>query len=174
MGRGRGRRRPADRGRRRQRRRQPRRRGRPARPRRAGPAIAFQLLVYPVTDHDFSNGSYDRYGEAGLLLGRREMQWFWDHYAPEEDQWAHPYATPLQADLGDLPPAYVVIAEHDPLRDEGLAYADRLAAAGVPVETRIFGDQLHVFFQLVNYFESANEAVAEAGAAVRAGLEAAG
>ena len=134
----------------------------------AGPAIALQVLVYPVTDHDSTTGSYAKYGDAGLLLGRQEMAWFWDHYAPNEADRSNPYASPLRAkDHSGLPPAYFVLAEYDPLRDEGLAYAEKLEAAGVPVTVRLYDDQLHVFFTMVNVFESADQAVADVAQAIR-------
>jgi acetyl esterase len=134
-----------------------------------GPAIALQALVYPVVDHDFATGSYDEYADAGLILNRAEMVWFWDHYLPDQAERSHPHASPLRAgDHSGLPPAYVLIAEYDPLRDEGLAYAAKLEAAGVPVTVRRFDDQIHAFFGLVNLMESADEAVAEVGATIRA------
>jgi len=107
-----------------------------------GPGIALQALVYPVCDHDYTTGSYEQYADAGLLLGRQEMAWFWDHYAPDEADWSNPYACPLRASShAGLPPAYLVIAEYDPLRDEGLAYAAKLEAAGVPVSlVRVRGE----------------------------------
>jgi acetyl esterase len=135
----------------------------------SGPAIALQVLVYPVVDHDYTTGSYEEYGDAGLLLGKQEMIWFWDHYAPREADWSSPHASPLRAaDHSGLPPAYVLIAEFDPLRDEGLAYAEKLEAAGVPVTVRRFDDQLHAFFHMVNLMESADVAVGEVGQAIRA------
>jgi acetyl esterase len=135
----------------------------------AGPAIALQVLVYPVVDHDMTTGSYEQYAEAELLLNRPGMIWFWDHYAPDETDRSHPYASPLRADdHSALPPAYVLIAEFDPLRDEGLAYAAKLEAAAVPVTVRRFDDQIHAFFGMVNLMESADIAVAEVGSAIRA------
>ena len=137
-----------------------------------GPAIALQVLVYPVVDHDFTTPSYEQYGEAALLLNKAGMLWFWDHYAPDVADRSHPHASPLRAaDHAGLPPAYVVIAEYDPLRDEGLAYAAKLEAAGVPVTVRRFDDQIHAFFGMVNMMESADTAVAETGAAIRAAME---
>jgi acetyl esterase len=134
----------------------------------AGPAIALQVLVYPVLDHDYTTASYEEHGDSGLLLGKAEMVWFWDHYAPREEDWSSPYASPLRADdLSGLPPAYVLVAEYDPLRDEGLAYAERLRGAGVPVTVRRYDDQLHAFFHMVNLMESADQAVREVGEAIR-------
>jgi acetyl esterase len=101
------------------------------------------------------------------------MVWFWDHYAPDEAEREHPYASPIRSsDFAGLPPAYVVIAQHDPLRDEGLAYAAALESAGVPVTVARYDDQIHAFLWLVNVMESANRAVAEAGAAIRDALAA--
>ena len=135
----------------------------------SGPAIALQVLVYPVVDHDFSTSSYDQHGEGGLILNRAEMVWFWDHYLPDPAERSHPHAAPLHAsDHSGLPPAYVLVAEYDPLRDESLAYAAKLEAAGVPVEVRRFDDQIHAFFGMVNIMESADTAVAEIGTAIRA------
>ena len=98
-----------------------------------GPAIAGQLLVTPVTDCDFERPSYDENGE-GYVLTAALMEWFWNHYADPSER-ADPRASPLRAEsLADLPPAAVFTAEFDPLRDEGAAYAEALAAAGVDVE----------------------------------------
>ena len=139
-----------------------------------GPEIALQVLVYPVVDHDFSTGSYQEYADAGLMLNRAEMEWFWDHYAPDTAQRSHPHASPLRAaDHSRLPAAYVLIAEFDPLRDEGLAYAAKLEAAGVPVTVRRFDDQIHAFFGMVNMMDSADTAVSEIAAAIRAAAGAA-
>jgi cation diffusion facilitator CzcD-associated flavoprotein CzcO/acetyl esterase/lipase len=96
-----------------------------------GPDIASQLLLTPVTDCDLGRSSYSRNGE-GFVLTAALMRWFWDHYADEADR-AKPKASPLWGTLTGLPPAVVVTAEFDPLCDEGAAYAEALAAAGVPV-----------------------------------------
>jgi len=101
------------------------------------------------------------------------MVWFLNHYIPDEADREHPYASPLRApDLAGLPPAYIVIAQHDPLREEGLEYAAALEAAGVPVTVARYDDQIHAFFPLVNLLESADRAVADAGAAIRDALAA--
>jgi acetyl esterase len=115
-----------------------------------GPAIALQVLVYPVTDADLDNASYTD-PQNQLMLSRDSMIWFWDHYAPDPASRRRPDASPLQAaDLAGQPPAVVVTAEHDVLRDEGEAYADKLRAADVPVEHRRFDGQMHGFFTMVN------------------------
>jgi acetyl esterase len=139
-----------------------------------GPAIALQVLVYPVTDSDLDRRSYHEYAGTELILNRGDMVWFWDHYAPDPDARVSPDAAPLRAtDLAGLPPAYVITAEHDPLRDEGFAYAERLQAARVPVEHRHFGSQIHGFFTFVNLLDDADRAVTEAGAAIRAAVKSA-
>ncbi len=99
----------------------------------SGPAIVGQLLLNPATDCDFTRPSYAENGE-GYVLTASLMHWFWDHYCDEADR-ADPLASPLRAaDLAGLPPAMIVTCEFDPLRDEGDAYAEALAAAGVAVE----------------------------------------
>jgi acetyl esterase len=139
-----------------------------------GPALAMQLLVYPVTDCDLERRSYRQYDGDEFILNRRDMVWFWDHYAPDPAARVNPYASPLRApDLSRLPPAYVITAEHDPLRQEGFEYADRLRAARVPVEHRHFGSQIHAFFTFVNVLDDADKAVADAGGAIRAAVDAA-
>lgn len=113
-----------------------------------GPPIALQVLVYPVTDHDFENGSYTDPANQ-LALNRDTLRWFWDHYAAPEDR-DHPDVSPTRApDLSGLPPAVVLTAEHDVLRDEGAGYADRLREAGVTVDYRQFDGQMHGFFTMV-------------------------
>jgi acetyl esterase len=140
-----------------------------------GPAIALQLLVYPVVDCDMDRRSYREYDGEELILNRRDMRWFWDKYAPDQETRVNPYASPLRAaSLADLPPAYLITAEHDPLRDEGFAYADRLRDARVPVEHRHYGSQIHAFFSFTGVLDDADKAVSEAGAAIRSAVEAAG
>ena len=114
-----------------------------------GPQLASQVLVYPVTDADLDTASYLD-PENQLLLTRESMIWFWDHYAPDPADRKHPDASPLRADdLSGLAPAIVLTAEHDPLRDEGEAYAEQLALAGVPVRQQRFAGQMHAFFTMV-------------------------
>lgn len=116
---------------------------------RGGPRIALQVLIYPVTDADFTRPSYTD-PENQLLLTREAMSWFWDHYLPEAERRGEPDASPLKtADLAGLPPAVVLTAEHDVLRDEGDVYAERLAAAGVPVDFKRYAGQTHGFFMML-------------------------
>lgn len=115
----------------------------------AGPKIDFQVLVYPVTDADFTRPSYLD-PENQLMLMTESMVWFWDHYAPVEKR-GEQEASPIRAEsLAGLPDAYVAIAEHDVLRDEGEAYAKRLAEEGVKVETELFPGQMHGFISMFN------------------------
>ena len=134
-----------------------------------GPALAMQVLVYPVTDHDMDRASYHEYDGAEFLVNRRDMAWYWDHYVPDPAVRVNPYASPLRApDVSGLPPLYLVTDEHDPLRDEGFAYADRMRAARVPVEHRHYGSQIHGFFSFVNLLDDGDKAVSEAGATIHA------
>jgi acetyl esterase len=120
-----------------------------------GPAVSLQVLVYPVTDCDLDTASY-RDPQNQLLLSRDSMVWFWEHYAPDAQARENTDASPLRAeDLTGLPPAVVLTAEHDPLRDEGEAYAERLRAAGVPVQHQRFDGQMHGFFTMVNVLPGA-------------------
>jgi acetyl esterase len=116
---------------------------------RNGPKIALQVLIYPVTGADFTTGSYVD-PENQTLLTKDGMVWFWDHYAPDPAIRNEPDASPIMAaDLSGLPPAVVITAEHDVLRDEGEAYAERLRAAGVPVDFKRYPGQIHAFFTLM-------------------------
>jgi acetyl esterase len=120
-----------------------------------GPAIAAQVLIYPVTDCDLDTTSY-RDPANQLLLSRDSMTWFWNHYAPVPDARAHPDASPLRAtDLTELPPAVVLTAEHDVLRDEGEIYATRLVKSRVPVRHRRLAGQMHGFFSMVGVLPGA-------------------
>jgi acetyl esterase len=113
---------------------------------RGGPAITFQLLIYPVTDLTLAYPSWEENGEPGWILSTRDMRWMIDHYTSGVDDvdWR---AAPITADdLSGLPPALVVTAELDPLRDEGEAYADRLRDAGVAVETIRGAGMCHGFY----------------------------
>src|ERR1700753_2324127 len=113
--------------------------------REGGPELARQVLIYPVTDADLDNDTY-RDAENQLLLTRESMIWFCDPSPPAPPSRRNPDASPHQAadaDLAGLAPAVVLTAEHDVLRAEGEAYADRLRAAGVATPARRFPGQMH-------------------------------
>ncbi|MEU7016307.1 alpha/beta hydrolase [Streptomyces sp. NPDC046385] len=112
--------------------------------------LVQQVLFYPVTDAAFDTDSYDRFAE-GYFLRRDAMKWFWDQYTTEEAERAQITASPLRASteqLTGLPPALVITAEADVLRDEGEAYADKLRAAGVPVTALRVQGVIHDFVML--------------------------
>jgi acetyl esterase len=112
---------------------------------RQGPPLAAQLLIYPVTDFNFTTGSYEENGD-GYLLTKGSMQWFWAHYLGAQDLGKDPFACPARADnLVGLPPTFIATAEFDPLRDEGEAYAATLRAAGVHVTAKRYDGMLHGF-----------------------------
>jgi acetyl esterase len=114
-----------------------------------GPQLALQVLVYPVTDCDMNTASYLD-PENQVLLPREAMEYFWGHYVPDVGDRVHPDASPLRADdFSGLPPALILTAEYDPLRDEGEAYADAMRAAGVDVEHHRHDGQAHGFFTLL-------------------------
>ncbi len=100
---------------------------------RNGPVVSYQLLFYPITDANFTTASYNDNAQ-GYVLRKSDMQWFWNQYIAEANKRSDPFASPLQAELHDLPAACVVTAQYDTLRDEGDAYAEKLRAAGVAVE----------------------------------------
>lgn len=115
-----------------------------------GPTIDLQVLIYPVVGADLDAPGYTL-PENQLMLDRTAMVWFWDHYAPDPATRTHLDAAPgLAHDLSGLPPAIVLTAEFDVLRDEGEDYARRLSEAGVSVRHKRFEAQMHGFFQLVN------------------------
>ncbi len=116
---------------------------------RGGPELVHQLLVYPVTDYAFDTDSYAENAE-GYFLTTADMEWFWDLYLDDEIDGKHQYASPLQArTLGSLPPASIVTAGFDPLRDDGIAYADRLEEDGTPVDHHHYDGAIHGFFGML-------------------------
>jgi acetyl esterase len=133
------------------------------------PAIGFQALVYPVTDYGVDTQSY-RDNAEGYLLTRDSMEWFYGHYVNTPRDGEDPRCSPLRcADLSGLPPALVITAEYDPLRDEGEAYAKRLKEAGVQVTLKRYDGQIHGFFANPA-IDDGREAAAMVGNAVRDAL----
>jgi acetyl esterase len=134
---------------------------------RGGHLPVHQLLIYPVTDFAFETPSYVANGE-GYFLSTDMMRWFWHHYLETDEDGANPLASPLRAQsLAGLPPATVLTAEYDPLRDEGRAYAERLAAAGVPTQYTNYDGVFHGFFGMTEQLPRARQAVEETCAALR-------
>ncbi|WP_280275182.1 alpha/beta hydrolase [Nocardia wallacei] len=134
----------------------------------------WQVLFYPVTDAGFDTASYHEFA-TGYFLTREGMQWFWDQYTPSAADRAQITASPLRAtteQLAGLPPAVVITAEADVLRDEGEAFAGKLRAAGVPVTQTRYGGIIHDFVMVnsMHDTQAAKAAVAQAVAALRAAL----
>ncbi|MFI5783883.1 alpha/beta hydrolase [Nocardia sp. NPDC051570] len=137
-----------------------------------GPAIAFQLLLYPWLDFMAELPSR-RDNAEGYYLTAAHLRWFEQQYLNEPREAAHPHVSPLRArSLAGLPPAMVLTAEYDPLRDEGEAYGARLAEAGVPVRVYRAEGLFHSFLAMVDFLPGAREAVETACAAVRSAVPA--
>lgn len=121
--------------------------------------LAGQVLVYPVLDHDTTRASYRR--NVGMVLGAEDMGWFFDQYAPNAADRDSPRFAPLRApSLVGMPPAVIAVAGHDPLHDEGVAYAEALARARVPVNLLDFGSLVHGFLRFTGPVQAAADAAA--------------
>ena len=134
---------------------------------RGGPPIALQLLIYPVTDRNFETVSYREFA-SGFGLTRANMQWFWECYLPDGSGIPDPQAAPLRAPtLRSLPPAFVLTAEFDVLRDEGEAFARRLHKEGVAVRGLRFLGMNHGFIRMAALFPQADHALTVCADALR-------
>ncbi len=139
---------------------------------RGGPAIAHQLLIYPCCDMDSNAWPSQTENGTGYFLTKESMDWFYDQYADAADR-DNPYASPIKAaDLSGLPPACVITAEYDPLRDEGEAYGAALQEAGVACEVHRYDGMFHGFFGMTLAIPGAVAAQETAAAAVTAALSA--
>jgi acetyl esterase len=137
---------------------------------RGGRVPDFQLLIYPVTDLAEELQSYETFAD-GFYLTRDGMRWFKGNYCETDEQRLDPRASPLrQVSLAGLPPAFVMTAGYDPLRDEGKAYAQRLLDAGVDVEYRNYDSLIHGFISMAGVIREAGRAFDDAVAALRIGL----
>jgi len=135
-----------------------------------GPDLVFELLVYPVCDHEFESPSMQE-NSTGYFLELESMRWFYNQYLRDERDGADWRFSPVRAgDLAGLPPAFVLTAEFDPLRDQGEAYARRLEAAGVPVEARRYDGVFHGFFGMRDLMDPAREAFDDVTKALRRAL----
>jgi acetyl esterase len=138
---------------------------------RGKPAIRLQLLIYPVTDAGCEPPSYSENAE-GYFLTRDAMQWFWNHYVPNEADRSHPWASPLRASsFVGLPPALVITAEFDPLRDEGERYAERLSAAGIPVQRTRYDGMIPGFFTMSALIDQGRTAIQKSAGALPAAFK---
>ena len=138
-----------------------------------GVPLALQVLIYPVTDQDFDTPSYRDPTNAGIL-SRDDMIWFFDHYAPERLRDDHRLNPLRRSDLTGLPPALVVTAEYDVLRDEGEAYAKRLGEAGVPTVLKRYDGMPHGFIRMHNLVDAVDVAISEIADAIRTACQAGG
>ena len=136
------------------------------------PRLAFQLLVYPQVDFEDESPSMRDFAD-GHFLTRASIDYFAGHYLAKPADRRHPYASPLHADLRGLPPAFIITAECDPLRDQGEAYASQLQRAGVSVESRRYAGMIHPFFSLGGIVEGGKRAIADSAAVLRKALGAA-
>lgn len=127
---------------------------------RHGPNILKQILIYPVVDGTLNHPSMDRYA-AAPVLSKAAMQFFVDQYASSPTDIQSPYFSPLLADLSHLPPALIILAAYDPLRDEGQAYARRLQRAGIPVQVKEYSGMVHGFLSFPRFCHCAEDALGE-------------
>ena len=132
--------------------------------------LRMQCLVYPVTDHDFETASYLEFARDNYLT-RVAMQWYWDRYVPDKELRSDPRVAPLRAEnLIGLPRTLIVVAGCDPLRDEGIAYAGRLAGAGTDVVLRHYDGTFHGFVSMGASLDIGRQALADVCAYLRAGF----
>jgi acetyl esterase len=134
----------------------------------SGPSIAFQLLVYPILDHDYETESYRLFGSSWGILTRTDMIWYHCHYVNHPGELDLPYVSPLRCrDLTGLPDAFILLPEADPLRDEGLLYARRLKDAGVPAAAKVYAGSVHGFWQFGVIMPEARTGIEDAAEAIR-------
>jgi acetyl esterase len=132
------------------------------------PGLAHQLLIYPALARRFTSRSYEAFGDGRFLLTRSAMEYFWAEYLGEDHDSRSGYAEPLTVDgLSGLPPTTVLVCGLDPLYSDGEEYAERLAAAGVPVTFTRFSDLVHPAFWMAGVTPRAAAFIATAGQAVR-------
>jgi len=135
---------------------------------RSGPAIRFQLLFYPVTDCALDTPSQKEFAADGYVLSRGDMEWFWNHYLEAGADRQNPYACPLRAkNLGNLPPALILTASHDPLRDEGERFAERLMTSGTKVTCTRYDGVVHGFVSFADALDQGKKGLEQAAEALR-------
>lgn len=136
---------------------------------RGGPRVAFQLLTVPVADLSYGARSHEEFA-VGYGLTKADMEWYASHYLRTPEDADDPYASVARADLRGMPPAFVITAECDPLRDDGERYAENLRAAGVSATAKRYAGMFHGFMAFPTQLPEAAEALDDAGAALRAAL----
>lgn len=135
------------------------------------PQPAFQLLIYPATDYTMSFPSVQEFAQ-GYFLTRDSMVWFREHFLENASRQTDAQVSPIRADLAGLPPAFVLTAGFDPLRDEGYAFARQLAEHGVPVEHVCYTDMIHAFISFAGGIPAGMTALGQMGQVLREALQA--
>lgn len=136
---------------------------------RGGPALCYQLLLYPVTDSALDTPSHKEFAADGYVLSRADMEWFWKNYLDSSADKNNPYACPMRAkNLSGLPPAMILTASHDPLRDEGERYAERLITAGVKVTCTRYEGVTHGFISFADGLDQGKAGQRQAADALKA------
>ncbi len=132
---------------------------------REGPNLSYQVLIYPVTDYFLpGTDSYKEFAD-GYCLDRDSMIWYWFNFLPNDIEINNPYICPLRTpDLSGLPPAFIITAEYDPLRDEGELYAKRLEESGVPTKLMRYDGMMHLFVLQWRWLDKGREAIDSIGA----------
>jgi acetyl esterase len=133
-------------------------------------AVAFQLLIVPVADLRYAARSHDDFA-VGYGLTKADMAWFASHYLASPEDADHPYASVVRADLRGMPPAFVITAECDPLRDDGELYAKKLSELGIAASAKRYPGMFHGFMAFPSQLPEAREALDDAGAALRAAFD---
>lgn len=124
-----------------------------------GPELAGQIIIYGAMDTNYETSSYREVGDKGWLLTGADMRYFWDHYLSGGEGISSPLALPLRvADASGLPPAFITTGDCDVLCDDNLAYAEKLRAAGVPVELRVDAGMIHGYYSMTDFAEPARDA----------------
>jgi acetyl esterase len=131
-----------------------------------GPKIAFQLLIYPATEAELDTYSHKTF--TNYFLTKDDINWFWGHYSRTPADRKDPRIAPaLAKSFKGLPPALIITAEFDPLRDEGEAYGEKLRAAGVPVTVTRYDGMIHGFYSMYEVLSKGKQAIEESAAALR-------
>ena len=138
---------------------------------RRGPKLRHQMLIYPAIDAAMDTPSQNQFTQDGFVLSKLDMQWFWGHYLKSPEDAKDPYASPNRStDLRRLPPAHIITAEYDPLRDEGEAYGEQLKRAGNKVVMKRYAGVVHGFVSLQAMIDQGKTATRELAAELKSSL----